>query len=139
MSEMGLPPMVTLISNAGRLPTACFCLMFRLLPVMRLMEIVMSVPLAFTFFSPSIFASSLIDVPLARTISRSFASLSGSFTASAICFTTLEGSFTLSTFFSTEKSMVTTPFLAVSSITVSSLERSTFLMVAVLPLTTAST
>lgn len=105
----GLSPRVTLISNAGRSPTVCFCLMFRLLSVMRLMERVMLVPFACTFFSPSTFSSSLIDVPLARTIFRRLVLLVGSFTAFAICFTTLEVSFTVSTFFSTEKSMVITP------------------------------
>ena len=87
-------------------------------------------------FLDNAFSSNSMDVPSVSTIERLSASLDGSFTASAICFMTLAGSFTVSICFSsTEKSMVTTPVFTSLPMTVFSLERSISSIVAVVLLT----
>ena len=140
MSEMFLPPLVSLISHAGRLPTACCCRALRVLSVVRLMDMVMSVWFVCAVFLDNAFSSNSMDVPSVSTIERLSASLDGSFTASAICFMTLAGSFTVSICFSsTEKSMVTTPVFTSLPMTVFSLERSISSIVAVVLLTVEST
>ena len=140
MSEMFLPPLVSLISHAGWLPTACCCRALRALSVVRLMDMVMSVWFVCAVFLDNAFSSNSMDVPSVSTIERLSASLDGSFTASSICFMTLAGSFTVSICFSsTEKSMVTTPVFTSLPMTVFSLERSISSIVAVVLLTVEST